>query len=215
MEATSRNTGVAGKEEAQRTIGGASDTNAWRDHNFGDCEGVLADLKGGRRVGQVSAIVQASRNTESLAEATGAGGQGRRFCIGREPAVGRHGGKSFQRLESANEDAAGLALRLTGDVQTGIHAVDEVDVRMAGRSEEDLSTRCAACSGVSGGVIDAEVSLRFDDAADEPLAVGGVDKKLAQQPGRDLVRWPKIGLSSYRAARKNAHTTAGCGGIEM
>lgn len=214
MKSTSRNAGVAGKGKTQRALGCAGNTNARSDQDFGRDEDVPADLKSRCRVGQISAVVQGSRNAEGLAEATRTGGQGRRLCTGLEPAVGCHGGQAFQWFESADQDAAGLALRLAGDIEAGMKAVDEIDVRMAGRPEEDLGARCAAGGGMGGRVIDTEISLGLDYATGESLAVDSVDEKLAKEPWRDLIRRPEIGSSVYDTAGNHSHRAAGCGGMD-
>jgi hypothetical protein len=46
-------------------------------------------------------------------------------------------------------------------------AVDEVNVGVAGRSEQDCSAGSVAGGGVGGGIVFAEISLNFDDAGRE------------------------------------------------
>jgi hypothetical protein len=66
-----------------------------------------------------------------------------------------------------------------GDVETVVHAIDEVDVGAAGWTEEDGVVWSEAAGGVGGGVGETEVGLDFDDAACEALAVEIADEELA------------------------------------
>ena len=76
-----------------------------------------------------------------------------------------------------------------GDIEAVVHAVDEVDVRVAGWAEEGGVVGCEAAEGVGGGVGATEVGLDFDDAADEALAFEMANEKFAEKgSGHDLGR---------------------------
>ena len=72
-----------------------------------------------------------------------------------EAAEAGHRCRGLDGLEGADEDAAGLALGLAGEVQAVVHAVDEVDVGEAGRAEEDGVAGGLADEAVGGGVGEA------------------------------------------------------------
>jgi hypothetical protein len=108
-----------------------------------------------------------------------------------------HGVEACDGLEGADEDAAGLAVWEAGEIQTEVHAVDEVDVGEAGRSEEDGVACGLTGEGVGGGVVEAEVGFDFEDAAGEVFAVEGADEELAEEVARD-----ELGRLELEAARQ-------------
>lgn len=106
--------------------------------------------------------------------------------------MGSHDLQSAERFKGAKEYATGNAIGLTGDVQALMHAVDEVDIRMAGRAEEYGVTRGSACGGVGSGVVLPEISLGFDNAAYKRSAAFDSYQQLAQELFGDQVwSWEK------------------------
>ena len=76
-----------------------------------------------------------------------------------------HGGDSSDRFQGANQDTAGLADRLRDEVQAFVHAVDEIDVGVAGLIEHYAGAIGDAAPGMSGAVVDAQVGFHFDDSS--------------------------------------------------
>jgi hypothetical protein len=65
-------------------------------------------------------------------------------------------------------------------------AVDEINVGVAGRAEQDGVTSSIAGGGVSSGIVGSEVSFDFDDAgceADRAFADQDFAEKCASYPG--------------------------------
>src|SRR5690348_17029365 len=67
-------------------------------------------------------------------------------------------------------------------------AINEIDVRVARRTEENAIARSASGGGVRGGIIRAEVGFHFDNAAGQDLAPRLPHDDLAQQLARNLPR---------------------------
>ncbi len=67
-------------------------------------------------------------------------------------------------------------------------AIDEVNVRVTGRTEENEIPRRLAGGGVSGGIALAEIRFGFDDAASENSARRFADEQFSKQGSRDLAR---------------------------
>ena len=126
---------------------------------------------------------------EGLAEFAWAAGE---FCagdVGCELAVEGHFRQAEQGFERADEDGAGHAFRLAGDVDAVVHAVDEVDVGVAGFAEHDGVAGRDAAKAVGGrvgdGAVRAVVGFDFDDATGEPAVCGAPGEELAEQTRRD------------------------------
>ena len=81
-----------------------------------------------------------------------------------------------------------MSFRLAGDVQAVVHAVDEVDVGEARRSEENGIAGGLADVGMGSGIVEPEIGFDLDDAAGEGLAIQASSDKFAEEPGRDDVR---------------------------
>jgi hypothetical protein len=88
-----------------------------------------------------------------------------------ETAEGSHLFKAADGFEGAQEDTSGIAFGQVGgsaaDVGAVVISINEVDVGVAGRSEENRVARGLAAVGVGTGVEGAEVGLGFDDASGE------------------------------------------------
>ena len=67
-------------------------------------------------------------------------------------------------------------------------AIDEVDVRVAGRSEEHGGSRCVARGGVRSGVIGSEVSLDFHNAGSDLGSLGLANQDFAKKVAGDAAR---------------------------
>lgn len=69
------------------------------------------------------------------------------------------------RFERANENAAGLTFSISHHIEALVHAVNEVDISAAGRSEQDPRALGITPRGVSSQVVEAEVGLGFNNHA--------------------------------------------------
>jgi len=161
---------LRGHDEAEGTVYGFADADAGGGGDGGWAEAVVQDAEGGSGAGYVEAVL-GEGDCHGLAEAAGTGAEQLWVCGGWEAAEARHGLEPFDGLEGADEHAAGLAGWLAGEVQAVVHAVDEIDVGEAGRTEEDGVAGGFADEGVGGWVVEAEVGFDFRDAAGEALAV--------------------------------------------
>ena len=165
-------------QEAEGEVFGFADAYAGGGGDGGGAEAVVEHAEGGTGAGYVK-IVFGQGDAHGLAEAAGAGAEELWVCGGWEAPEAGHRFEAGYGLEGADEDAAGLAFGLAGEVEAVVHAVDEVDVGEAGRPEEDCVARGFADEAVGGGVGEAEVGFDFGDAAGEALAVEGAGDELA------------------------------------
>ena len=84
--------------------------------------------------------------------------------VRREGAPRGHQLEPGDGLERADEDGVRLAVAGDDDVESPVHPVDEVDVRVARRPEHRLGARGASFGAVCGKVSRAAVGLGLDDA---------------------------------------------------
>ena len=71
------------------------------------------------------------------------------------------------------------------DIHAEMHAINEIDVGVAGWAEHSFGARREAASGMGGEVVGAEIGFGLDDFADAAGAVGDVDEVFAEQFARD------------------------------
>ncbi len=79
--------------------------------------------------------------------------------------AGAHLVEAGKRLDGADEDTAGGAVGFNDDIETFVHAVDEVDVGVSRRAEDDPGAIGDSAGGVRGEVVAAEIGLNFNDAS--------------------------------------------------
>src|SRR5215813_13059532 len=96
----------------------------------------------------------------------------------RQFTEGGHSFQSFDRFEGADEYTACMSIGFAGNIQTVVHAIDEVDIRDARRSEEDGVSCRSSDVGVSCRIVGPEIRLYFDNAACQPLAIPFANQKL-------------------------------------
>ena len=132
---------------------------------------VVADPETAFVRSQVAIVVARTSDAEGFAEAAGAAGQLAEVLrtVKRNAAGASHFFDSRERFERTKEDASGFALGFAGNVQAVVVSVDEVDVGVARRPEEDGVAKSASGGGVGSGVCFAEVSFEFNDAGSEGL----------------------------------------------
>jgi len=83
--------------------------------------------------------------------------------VGKAAEVG-HGFEAVDWIEGSDEDSSGFAGKMRGDVETVVHAVDEVDIYVSGWTEEDGIAGSEAAGCVGCRVDEAEVGFDFGDA---------------------------------------------------
>ncbi len=106
--------------------------------------------------------------------------------MGKAAEIG-HGFEAVDWIEGSDEDSSGFAGKMRGDVETVVHAVDEVDVYVSGWAEEDCVAGSETAGRVGCRVDEAEVGFDFGDAGGEALALEVADEKLAEEgSGYDL-----------------------------
>ncbi len=86
-----------------------------------------------------------------------------------------------QRFESAEKDGAGLAFPLARNVEAIVIAVDEINVGVAGRAEQDGGAGGVAGGGVGRGIALSEVGLNFDDAGRQERLLAVTHQDLAEK----------------------------------
>ncbi len=99
-----------------------------------------------------------------------------------------HQFKAAQRFERANQYASRMAGRQAGHVQAVMVSVDEIDIGVSWRTEQDFIAGCLAGKCVCCGVIAAHVHLDLDDPARDLPALFPSDQDFAQQLTRYLSR---------------------------
>ncbi len=75
----------------------------------------------------------------------------------------RHLRESAQRFQCANQDAARGTLPVGNYVQALVHAVNEIDVGMAGRPEDDAGAFRESSGGMRRKIIASQIGLGLDD----------------------------------------------------
>ena len=106
--------------------------------------------------------------------------------VGKTAEIG-HGFETVDWIEGSDEDSSGFAWQMRGDVETVVHAVDEVDIYVSGWAEEDCVAGSETAGCVGCRVDEAEVSFDFGDAGSEAFALEVADEELAEEgSGYDL-----------------------------
>ncbi len=168
---------------------------------------VVADPRSGlRRHREVGAVVPAVD-----AEAPGRAWPDRcRAQLSRRDAAARgaHRGDARDRRERAQQHRGAFALIAADRVRAPVHAVGEVHVQMAGRTEHRGVAGGRAPVGVARRVVGPEVRLDLDDAP----AAGAAYEDLVEQIGRDLASVTPVEVTVERLQRDSAsRTSAGTG----
>jgi len=180
------NEGVAGDGESQGQIRGVTDADANRDKHGAGARSIVAQLQWRLGIDQIQPVVCAARNSQSLAQAAGAGGQFLRGCSGSQATVPRHLIEAGHWLQRAYQNASAMAYALAGNIHAGVHSIDEINVSMPRRSEEHLVPwRGAAIRvrrGIGGSLVRSQVGFDFDDASGYPSGSGAASEHFAEQP---------------------------------
>jgi hypothetical protein len=181
---------IIGDYEAQRPVGAVGDADAWGCLHFDWRLGARAAHL--ERAGDQIGAVELASDAHGERQFAGPRRQVLNAMGGGPPAA--HGGESRERLQRANQDASGLALGLAHEIQTFIHAVDEVDVGMAGRTENHARAIGEAAPGMGSAIIGPKIRFHLDNAA------GGraMHQDLSQAIARDLDGWTRIKIATER-----------------
>jgi hypothetical protein len=125
-----------------------------------------------------------------LREASGAGGQFEEVGVASYGVASSFGHpvNAGERFEGADQDASGLAFGFAGDIEAVVIAIDEIDIGVTGRAEEDGVAGGASDGGVGRGVVCAEISFHFDDAAREVNLLVGADEEFTEKIAGDAAR---------------------------
>jgi len=169
---------AAADQEAERKVGRLRDADTRSGFDFeSDGPERLADDEAA--AGDIGGVVSA-RDGERQGDFGGARREVLEFARGRPASA--HEVQPRDRFEGANQDASSSAGRFADQVEALIHPVNEVNVGVAGRPEDDLGARGDAACRVGGLVVCAEVGFGFDNDA------GGaaVDEDLTEQGASDI-----------------------------
>jgi hypothetical protein len=147
-----------------------------------------------------------------LSEAPGAGGEAAEIAGAAKGdfAGAGHLVDAGERLEGAKEDAAGFAIRLAGDVEAIVIAVDEVNVGVARRAEKNGGSSGVAGGGVRGEIVFAEIGFDLDDAGGKMEWAIVAKKDFAQEVAGDAAR--VAGVEGTR--KRSGNHRSGCSGWE-
>ena len=126
-------------------------------------------------------------DVECLAETTGAPGEEFGFGVVGKAAEISHGFEAVDWVECSDEDSACFAGKMRGDVETVVHAVDEVDIYVSGWAEEYCVAGSETAGGVGCRVDEAEVGFDFGDAGGEALALEIADEEFAEEGAGDYL----------------------------
>ena len=106
--------------------------------------------------------------------------------MGKVAEIG-HGFDAVDWMEGSDEDSACFAGKMRGDVETVVHAVDEVDIYVSGWAEEYCVAGSETAGCVGCWVDEAEVGFDFGDTGSEAFALEIADEEFAEEgSGYDL-----------------------------
>src|SRR4029077_8297431 len=166
----------ASHDKSERPVGAFGDADAW-GHGYLDRR-LLVPLAYYKRALSYIAGVLRARYAHCKRQLAGAGCQVLQLSCTWTAA--EHGFDTRDGIESADQHTAGLALGLGYQVQTFVHAVDEVDVGVSGRTEDYFGTWSDATGRMRGEIFTAEVGLSLDDHAGGAAVHQDLTQKIAR-----------------------------------
>jgi hypothetical protein len=186
-----RDKGVSREKVAKWIFGGLGDTDARSNEDLRRAKTVVADPQAGIWRSEIAAVVVRAGDVKGFGEASGAGREFQEVAwpVDVDSASFGHFFHAGEWFEGAEQDASSFAFRLAGDVEAVVISIDEIDISVAGRAEENGIAHGLTDRGVGGKVILAEISFDFDDAGREGLWAGA-DQDLAKQIARDTAWRP-------------------------
>ena len=133
-----------------------------------------------------------------------------------EVTPGGHLRDAADRLQGAQEDASGadrihrfcINQSVATDVGAVVIAVDEIDVDMAGRAEENRVAGSLSVVGMGAGIDGAKVGLGFDDASGEEFPTFAGRRRMRAslgrlgRPPRRISSLPSSSRATVRASRE-------------
>jgi len=130
---------VPSKEITQRLVHGFRDSDPRSQADAAGLKAIVANPQAAGGRGKVAAIVAGASDAESLRQAARATGKLQKVfgAMQGDPSSASHLLDALQRFQSAEENAASFAFRLAGNVEAVVISVDEVDVGMTRRAEQN------------------------------------------------------------------------------
>jgi len=167
-------------------VGGFADANAGSDLDPSRVEVVVANPQTGGGRGEIARIVAGAGDAEGLRQASGTAGEFGQILRAPEDGFSSvdHVCDAEEGFEGAEENGSGLALAFAGDVEAVVVAVDEINVGVAGRTEQDRGAGSIACESVGRGIVFPQVGFDFDDAGGDGKGAVAADKDLAEKGAR-------------------------------
>ena len=187
MSESSADEAVSGHHESQWPIGAVGDPYAGR--GFDLKRRFLAKAAHLQWTFYQVSTVEPARDAHRERQFAGTGCQVLHTPGDRTAAV--HGSKTGQRLQRPDQNAARHAHRLSDKIQAFIHAIDEVDISVAGWAEDDACAIGNAAPGVGGAIADAEICFHFHDSSRR----AAVDQDFSKAVTRDVGRRPRVEIA--------------------
>ncbi len=197
---------MPGDPEAQRQVDGPRDTHAGAAGD-GEIATAVRRQDDERASRQICAVV-AQRQPERASQVAGSAGQARRG--GRHAAAARHGRDAGKWLERADEDTAGTPRGVGDRVQAVVHAVVQIDIRVATGPVEQMMA-AGPKGGVRGLVFGPEVRLDLDDAARRRRTPTPRNDDAPKEIASDGRRRTEIELAAKRPRRDRASPSRAAG----
>jgi hypothetical protein len=148
---------------------GFADADAAGDFYGWGGKAIVGEPEAGMRGREVASVVAEAGDAECLGQASGASGEADEIArdLDLQVSGASHFFYTVNGFEGAEENASAFTFRIAGDVQAVVTAVDEINVGVAGRAEEDGVAGGFSGGGVGGEVVFCEIGFDFDDAGGE------------------------------------------------
>ena len=174
---------IASQEEPQRLVSGLADADPRSDLNVGGLKSIVSNPQAGSRRSEIASVIAGAGDAEGFSQAAWAAGQPNKIAraLQHDASCMRHFLDPLKRFERAEKNGTGFAFALARHVEAIVIAVDEINVGVAGRAEQDRIAGGVACGGVGRGIVCSEVGLDFDDAGRQAQLSMAAHQHLAQQ----------------------------------
>ena len=178
---SSRDEWVASQNIPQRLLGRLGDADARGGEDFFGLKSIVANPQSRVSRSQIASIVALARDAESLGQTPRSAGELGQVTLANDGDVARagHFWDSGDWLEGTKQHASGDAIRLAGNVQAVMTSVDEINIGVAGRTEENGVAGGAAGGGVRGGIGFSQIRFNFNDTSGKKLAAAAADQDRA------------------------------------
>lgn len=101
-------------------------------------------------------------------------------------ASARHDCETLQRLDSPEKDCVCSPFSFSHNIATEMHPVGEVDIKVSALTKHDLVASGHPSKGVACRIVGAQISLHFDDPADEKVRAKPAEQQCAEEIRCDL-----------------------------